>query len=140
MRWEKYYEKLLNEENPRMMFEDGVQNLGVTQSISRREVKKQLKKMKNGRAIGPDGIPVEVWKSLGEEGIDMLWDLTNKIYQREVMPEQWRESFIVPIYKEKGDIQDCAKDLQVVYNQFVPSHRAILTLLNGHDSMHTAVI
>ena len=46
MRWEKYYEKLLNEENPRMMFEDGVQNLGVTQSISRREVKKQLKKMK----------------------------------------------------------------------------------------------
>ena len=108
MRWEKYYEKLLNEENPRMIFEDGVQNLGVTQSISRREVKKQLKKMKNGRAIGPDGIPVEVWKSLGEEGIDMLWDLTNKIYQQEVMPEQWRESFIVPIYKEKGDIQDCA--------------------------------
>ena len=38
----------------------------------------------------------------------MLWDLTNKIYQREVMPEQWRESFIVPLYKEKGDIQDCA--------------------------------
>ena len=66
MRWEKYYEKLLNEENHRMMFEDGVQNLGVTQSINRREVKKQSKENeKNGRAIGPDGIPVEVWKSLG---------------------------------------------------------------------------
>ena len=108
MRWEKYYEKLLNEENPRVIFEDGSQNLGVAQNISRREVKKQLKKMKNGKAIGPDGIPVEVWKSLGEEGIDMLWDLMNKIYQQEMMPEQWRESFIVPIYKEKGDIQDCS--------------------------------
>ena len=81
MRWEKYYEELLNEENPRMILEDGVQNLEVTLSISRREAKKQLKKIKNGRAIGPDGIPVEVWKSLGEEGIDMLLDLTNKIYQ-----------------------------------------------------------
>ena len=107
-RWEKYYEKLLNEENPRVIFEDGIQHLGVTQNISRREVKKQLKKMKNGKAIGPDGIPVEAWKSLEEEGIDMLWDLMNKIYQQEVMPEQWRESFIVPIYKEKGDIQDCS--------------------------------
>ena len=62
-----------------MIFEDGVQNLGVTQSISRREVKKQLMKMKNGKAIGPDGIPVEVWKSLGEEDIVILLDLTNEI-------------------------------------------------------------
>ena len=63
-----------------MIFEDGVQNLGVTQSISRREVKKQLKEMENGRAKEPDGIPVQVWESLGEEWKDMLWDLTNKIY------------------------------------------------------------
>ena len=32
------------------------------------------------------------------------------------------------------------KNLQVVYDQFVPSHRAILNLLNGHGSMHIAVI
>ena len=25
-----------------------------------------------------------------------------------------------------------SRDLQVVYDQFVPSHRAILSLLNGH--------
>lgn len=31
-----------------------------------------------------------------------------KIYKKETMPEQWRESFILPIYKKKVDIQDCS--------------------------------
>ena len=33
-----------------------------------------------------------------------------------------------------------SKDLKVVYDQFVSSHRTILSLLNGHASMHIAVI
>ena len=37
--------------------------------------------MKNGKATGMDGIPVEVWKYLGEEGIDMLWDMMQGIYE-----------------------------------------------------------
>ena len=106
-RWESYYENLLNEENPRIIFEDGIKNLGVTHNIRRREVKRALNKMKNGKAVGTDGIPVEVWKCLGEEGIDLLWDLAKKIYIQEMIPTEWRESFLVPIYKEKGDIQDC---------------------------------
>ena len=54
-----------------------------------------------------DGIPVEVWKCLGEEGIDMLWDLMKGIYEQEKITTEWRDSVIIPIYKEKGDIQDC---------------------------------
>ena len=57
--------------------------------------------------MGPDGIPVEVWKSLVEEGVDMLLDLLQKIFEQEKMPEEWRDSVIVPIFKEKEDIQDC---------------------------------
>ena len=106
-RWEAYFDRLLNEENPRVVFGDGVPNEGITSGISRDEVKRALKKMKNGKACGPDEIPAEVWKSLGEEGVDVLWDLMQKIYQEEKMPEEWRDSVIVPIYKEKGDIQDC---------------------------------
>ena len=37
----------------------------------------------------------------------MLLDLPQKIFEREKMPEEWRDSVIVPIFKEKGDIQDC---------------------------------
>ena len=82
-------------------------NEGLTPAINRKEVEVALKGMTLGKAIGPDGIPVEVWKSLGEEGIDMLLDLLQKIFEQEKMPEEWRDSVIVPIFKEKGDIQDC---------------------------------
>ena len=57
--------------------------------------------------MGPDGIPVDVWKSLGEEGVDMLLDLLQKIFEQEKMPEEWRDSVIVPLFRQKGDIQDC---------------------------------
>ena len=76
-------------------------------TINREEVEVALKGMKHGKAMGPDGIPVEVWKSLGEEGVDMLLDLLQKIFEQEKMPEEWRDSVIVLIFKEKGDIQDC---------------------------------
>ena len=46
-------------------------------------------------------------KCLGEEGIDMLWDLMQRIYEQEKIPTECRDSVIIPIYKKKGDIQDC---------------------------------
>ena len=54
------------------VFEDGVSNDGFTNGISRNEVEVAISRMKNGKITGMDGIPVEVWKCLGEEGIDML--------------------------------------------------------------------
>ena len=86
-RWKGYFDKLLNEDNPRSIFDDGVLNEGLTQGISRNEVKVAISRMKNGKATGMDGMPVDVWKCLGEEGIDMLWDLmkgytSKRKYQR----------------------------------------------------------
>ena len=37
----------------------------------------------------------------------MLLDLLQKIFEQDKMPEEWRDSVIVPIFEEKGDIQDC---------------------------------
>ena len=36
----------------------------------------------------------------------MLMDLLQKILEQEKMPEEWRNIVIVPIFKEKGGIQD----------------------------------
>ena len=36
-----------------------------------------------------DGIPVEVWKCLGEEGIDTLWDLMQIIFEQEKISTEW---------------------------------------------------
>ena len=67
-------------------------NEGLTQGINRNEVKVAISRMKNGNATGMDGIPVEVWKCLGEEGVDMLWDLMKGIYEQEKIPTNGVES------------------------------------------------
>ena len=107
VRWKEYFESLLNEENERVLRGDGHSNYGPVTEITRAEVKVALAKMKNGKAVGPDGIPVEAWKALDEEGIDILWVLMRKIMETETIPEKWRESLLIPIFKEKGDIQCC---------------------------------
>jgi len=63
--------------------------------------------MTNGKAEGPDQIPVEVWKCLGEEGLEWLMELFNVIFRTAKMPREWRSSTVIPRYKNKRDIQDC---------------------------------
>ena len=43
--------------------------------IQESEVREALKRMKGGKAMGPDGIPIEVWRCLGD--IVIVW-LTNR--------------------------------------------------------------
>lgn len=106
-RWEQYFEKLLNEENERCLRGDGDPNYGVVTEVRREEVVMALEKMKWGKAVGPDEVPIEAWKVLGEEGIDVLWNLMRMIMESEEIPDEWRESTLIPIFKEKGDIQSC---------------------------------
>ncbi|KAK3566863.1 hypothetical protein QTP86_004619 [Hemibagrus guttatus] len=64
--------------------------------------------MKSGKAVGPDDIPVEVWKCLGEAAVESLASLFNRVLESERMPEEWRRSVLVPIFKNKGDVQSCS--------------------------------
>nr|CCH50954.1 T1.2 [Malus x robusta] len=75
--------------------------------IRKEEVVVALKKMKHIKAVGPNDIPIKVWKVLGETGITWLTDLFNRILKMKKMSNEWRNSTLVPIYKNKGDIQNC---------------------------------
>ena len=107
-RWKEYFEKLMNEENNRdpRTEETEVVNEEVN-CVSREEVKNALRRMKKGKAVGPDELPVEVWKCMGEMGIKFLTTLFNRLLMGERMPEKWRRSVLIPIYKNKGDAQCC---------------------------------
>ena len=65
--------------NELLIHEDGQPNEGLTIEVEK-----------------SDGIPVEVWKALGGEGINLLWDLYGKISEQEV-PYEWRNSTAVSI-------------------------------------------
>ncbi|KAK3543129.1 hypothetical protein QTP70_011665 [Hemibagrus guttatus] len=58
--------------------------------------------------VGPDDIPVEVWKCLGEAAVEFLTSLFNRVLESERMPEEWRRSVLVPIFKNKVDVQSCS--------------------------------
>ncbi|KAK3556095.1 hypothetical protein QTP70_005248 [Hemibagrus guttatus] len=49
--------------------------------IRKDEVRKALKRMKSGKAVGPDDIPVEVWKCLGEAAVEFLTNLFNRVLE-----------------------------------------------------------
>ena len=60
-RWKDYFEKLMNKENNRepRTEEPEVVNKRIN-CVSREEVKNALRRMKKGKAAGPDELPVEV--------------------------------------------------------------------------------
>ena len=82
-------------------------NRRFVRRIQEYEVREALKRMKGGKAIGPDGIPIEVWRYLGDIAILWLTKLFNHIFRLNKMPDEWRGSILVPIYKNKWDIQSC---------------------------------
>ena len=104
----EYFEKLIIEDNNRepRTEEAEVVNEEVN-CVSREEVKNALKRMKNGKAVRSDELPVEVWKCMAKMGIKFLTRLFNKLLIGERMPEEWRRSVLIPIYKNKWDAQCC---------------------------------
>ena len=79
-------------------------NLEV-ESVSKEEVRENMQMMKTLNAVGPDDIPVEAWKCLGESALKFLTKLYNRTMESERMPEEWRDSMLIPIFKNKGEVQ-----------------------------------
>ena len=110
-RWREYFDKLFNGENEGTTFEldDSFDdtNIRFVRRFQEAEIGEALKRMKGGKAMGPDGIPIEVWRCLGDRAIVWLTKLFNLIFRSNKMPEEWRRSILVPIFKNKGDVQSC---------------------------------
>jgi hypothetical protein len=75
--------------------------------IQESEVKDALKRMKGGKAMGPDGIPIKVWRTLRDVAIVWLTKLFKLIFRSNKMPDEWRRNILVPIFKNKEDVQSC---------------------------------
>ena len=59
--------------------------------------------MASGKAAGPSDIVAEMLKPVGEAGAVEVPDLIEDIISEGCIPTDWQESFIVNLYKGKGD-------------------------------------
>jgi hypothetical protein len=71
--WREYFDKLFNEDSGSSSIELDISsddlNRQFIHSIQESNVKDALKRMKGGKAMGLDGIPIEVWMTLGDVAI-----------------------------------------------------------------------
>jgi CDP-diacylglycerol pyrophosphatase len=72
-RWWEYFDKLFKEDSGSSSIELDISSNDLNKQfmcrIQESEIKDALKRMKEGNAMGPDGIPTEIWKSLGDVAI-----------------------------------------------------------------------
>ncbi|KAF3642569.1 putative nogo-B receptor-like isoform X1 [Capsicum annuum] len=82
-------------------------DFGYCRRFKVEEVSGAIRTMRRGRAMGPDEIPVDFWKFSGESGLRWLTNLFNNIFKAAKMPKAWRWNTMIPLFKNKGDIQSC---------------------------------
>jgi hypothetical protein len=80
-RWQEYFDKLINEDSGSSSIELDISSDDLNRQFMHRiqesDVKDALKRMKGGKVMGPDGIPIEVWRTLGDVAIVWLTKLFN---------------------------------------------------------------
>jgi hypothetical protein len=71
------------------------------------EIELVIEKLKSHKSRGIDQIPAELIKAGGKRIRFEIHKLIISIWIKEKLPEEWKESIIIPVYK-KGDKTDCS--------------------------------
>ena len=71
-----------------------------------RDLKKAISQMKAGKALGPSDIVVEMIRPASDMGASMIRDLAAAVICDGKVTSDWEQSFIVCLYKCKGDALD----------------------------------
>ena len=105
--WKKNLVKLFNAEHPRDQLGELSTTEGPVKCFLLDEVKNQMAKMGKGKACGPDELPIEAIQIILEYKPECIVEAFNNIIRTNNMPNDWRKSRMVPIFKGMGDVLEC---------------------------------
>ncbi|CAG9116303.1 unnamed protein product [Plutella xylostella] len=111
-RWAEHFDTLLNVDRSA-----DLRNIGLLpqlplateldEPLSRDEIVTAIRQQQNKRAVGADLIPGELLKYGGEELHDLISELFVRMWEEERVPDDFKVSRIIALYKNKGDRSDC---------------------------------
>ncbi|XP_035680006.1 uncharacterized protein LOC118418267 [Branchiostoma floridae] len=110
LRWEQYFRDLLNpvdENRSHIQFNPSYPEHTEPNTLEE-EVRRAVKTSPKNKAAGVDGIPVEVITACGKTGIRWLTTIFQKVWAEQCVPEDWRKSVVIPIWKKKGNKKECS--------------------------------
>lgn len=110
-RWEEHFSELYNQVNST----DDTVLLEIPEdygscmdadspALMKDEVRWAISSLKRDKAPGVDMVTAEEIMAAGEDGVDIMFALCNKIWAEERIPEEWKQSIIVPIFKKKDKL------------------------------------
>ena len=103
-RWQEYTEELYK----RDLHDQDNHNFVITHlepDILECEVKWALESITKNKAIGGDGIPVELFQTLKDDAVKMLHSICHQIWKTQQLPQDWKRSVFIPIPK-KGNAKE----------------------------------
>jgi len=103
-RWAEYVEELYDDNR---VVEDTSNQVKEKYVISENEVKDVIDNLPKGKATGEDNIPAELLQCVGENGMQIMTNLINKIYNSGCIPDDFRKSIFIPIPKTTKAL-DCS--------------------------------
>jgi hypothetical protein len=107
-RWKNYICQLLNVHGVSDVRQTEIHTAEpLVPECSSFEVEIAIGRLKRYKSPGTDQILAEMIQAGGNTLRSEIHKVINCIWNKEELPEQWKESIIVPIYK-KGDKMDCS--------------------------------
>ena len=105
-RWQEYMEELYKKDLHDPDNHDGVIT-DLEPDILECEVKWSLENITTNKASGGDGIPVELFQILEDDGVKLLHSICQQIWKTQQWPQDWKRSVFIPIPK-KGNAKECS--------------------------------
>ena len=97
-------ERIMNEENEWTRWWKCYSRTGEK---SCKEIVEAIQKMRSGKATGPSEVRAEMIVASGEAGVKVMMELYQRVLDGRGMPDEWKISVIVTIFKGKNDVMSC---------------------------------
>ena len=109
-RWVRWFHTLLNAKSPRLDpnivegLDQWPENMPLGVQPTMQELTGAIRSLANGKAVGPDGVSVKLFKITlnGDPALRRrLLDIVVRIWRRGEMPQQWKHATIMVLHKKK---------------------------------------